>query len=68
MPKPKAVIDYTRCHPEECDTGICIAVEKCSFGVLRQDSPGETPYTLQGFCVGCGKCSVVCPFKAIKMM
>ncbi len=67
MPKPKAVIDYIRCHPERCDTGVCAAVAECSLGVLRQDAPWEVPYTLQNFCVGCGKCRIACPFKAIKM-
>jgi len=61
------VIDYGRCHPERCDVGVCAATE-CPLGVLKQDAPRETPYTLQDFCVGCGRCSIACPFKAIKMM
>ena len=38
------------------------------LGILKQDALGEVPYTLQDFCIGCGRCSIVCPFKAIKMM
>ncbi|RLE11292.1 hypothetical protein DRI96_06460 [Candidatus Aerophobetes bacterium] len=68
MPKPKAMIDYLKCHPERCDTGICVATLKCPVRVLRQDAPQEVPYVLQDFCVGCGKCAAACPFKAIKMM
>lgn len=68
MPKLKAMIDYTRCRPERCDTGVCVAVSKCPHGTLIQDAPWEIPYILQDFCVGCGTCSVACPFKAIKMM
>jgi translation initiation factor RLI1 len=68
MPKPKAVIDYTKCHPERCDAGVCAAVSECAHGILKQDAPWEAPYTLQDFCVGCGKCSIACPFKAIKMV
>ena len=68
MPKPKAVIDYTKCHPERCDAGVCAAVSECSHGILIQDTPWEIPYILQDFCVGCGKCSIACLFKAIKMI
>lgn len=25
---PVAVLDYTKCHPEKCDSGICAAVER----------------------------------------
>jgi len=68
MPKPKAMIDYSRCHPEKCDAGICVAAVECNFKVLKQDAPREEPYTLQDFCIGCGKCCVACPFKAIKIV
>jgi len=68
MSKPKAMIDYSKCHPERCDTGVYAAVAKCPLKVLKQDAPWEVPYTLQDFCVGCGKCSIACPFKAIKIM
>ena len=64
MPKLKAVIDYTKCHPERCDAGVCVAVSECAHGILIQDTPWEIPYTLQDFCVGCGKCTAACPFKA----
>ena len=68
MPKPKAVIDYSKCHPEKCDTGVCAAVSECPYGILIQDAPWEIPYTLQDFCVGCDKCSIACPFKTIKIL
>jgi len=68
MSKPKAMIDYSKCHPERCDSGVCAAATECPLGVLKQDAPREAPYTLQDFCIGCGRCSIACPFKAIKMM
>lgn len=68
MPKPKAMIDYSRCRPEECNGGVCAAAAECPFGVLKQDVPWEAPYALQDFCVGCGKCRIACPFEAIKMI
>ena len=68
MPKPKAMIDYSKCHPERCDAGVCVAVTECPLGILKQDALGQAPYTLQDFCIGCGRCSIACPFKAIKMM
>jgi len=68
MPRPKAVIDYSKCYPERCDTGVCVAAAECPYEILIQDAPWKAPYTLQDFCVGCGRCSIACPFKAIKMM
>ncbi len=68
MPKPKAMIDYSRCHPERCNAGVCAAAIECSFGVLKQDAPQEVPYAFQDFCLGCGKCWTACPFKAVKML
>ncbi len=67
MPKPKAMIDYSKCHSERCNTGTCPAVAECSHKIFIQDAPWEMPYTLQDFCIGCGKCTIVCPFKAIIM-
>ena len=68
MPKPKAMIDYSRCRPEECNGGVCVAVAECSLRVLKQDTPREAPYALQDFCVGCSKRRIACPFEAIKMI
>ncbi|GAI41786.1 unnamed protein product, partial [marine sediment metagenome] len=39
MPKPRAMIDYSKCHPERCDTGVCAAAIECPLRVLRQDAP-----------------------------
>ena len=68
MPKPTAVIDYEKCHPERCDKGICIAKLECELKVLKQEEPYEMPYTLQDMCKGCAKCALACSLKAIRML
>lgn len=68
MPKPRAIVDYRRCHPESCDEGICLAASACPNGVLHQEAPREMPDLNPGPCVGCGVCAQACPHKAIQMM
>ena len=67
MLKPKAMIDYNKCHPEGCDKGVCSAADKCPVGILKQNTPWEEPYILQDCCVGCGKCFIACLFKSIRL-
>ena len=68
MPKPVAVVDYRKCHPERCDRGDCLAVLACPNKVLKQEAPCEMPDPNPTMCVGCGLCVQACPLKAIRMM
>lgn len=69
MPKKAAVVDYTKCHPEKCDHGVCEAVLACEFGHLMQESPYETPEINPAkWCHSCAECIKACPLKAIRMM
>ena len=69
MPKTEAAIDYSKCDPQKCENGICIAALECEHGSLVQDAPYETPELNPAkWCRGCNKCAIVCPQKAIKMM
>jgi len=68
MPKPVAVVDYRKCHPERCDRGICLTVLACPNKVLKQEAPYEMPDPNPTMCVGCGLCVQACPLKAIRMM
>ena len=65
--KPKANIYYRQCNPLSCGAGSCVAVHECAKKVLIQESPGDPPYILQDYCIGCGKCLAVCLFKAIHL-
>ena len=67
MPKPRAAVEYEKCHPEQCEKGICAAVLACPTKTLKQEAPYEVPYPL-GLCRGCAQCVLACPFKAIRMV
>ncbi len=68
MPKQMAVIDYSKCHPEKCDKGICHAVLACPHKVFKQEAPYEMPTPPLTMCVGCSLCTQACPLKAVRMM
>jgi translation initiation factor RLI1 len=69
MPKKVAVVDYTKCAPEKCDQGVCVAARECEHRSLKQESPYEMPeINPSKWCHGCAKCVEACPLKAIKMM
>jgi len=69
MPKKIPVIDYTRCHPEECDKGVCVAALECEYGSLVQEAPYEVPELNPAkWCHSCAKCVKACPLKAIRML
>ncbi|MBI2287999.1 MAG: hypothetical protein HYU83_03305 [Chloroflexi bacterium] len=68
MPKKMAVVNYNKCHPEHCDTGICAAVLACPHQLLKQDAPYELPMPSPYACQNCAKCIIACPFRAIELM
>jgi hypothetical protein len=45
MPNKMALVNYEKCHPEKCDSGVCAAALACSHGLLRQEAPFEIPMT-----------------------
>ncbi len=67
MPKKIALIDYSKCHPEYCDSGICKAVLTCPHKLLKQERPYEAPLPHPSLCQGCAKCVVACPLKAVQL-
>lgn len=42
MAKQIAMVDYTKCQPEKCDKGICLAVLACPNKILKA-GPGLLP-------------------------
>lgn len=63
-----ARVAYDKCHPEQCDGGICAAARACSRRLLWQEAPGEIPVTDPTLCQGCGDCGRACPAEAIQIV
>jgi translation initiation factor RLI1 len=68
MPSKMALVDYKKCHPEKCDSGVCAAVLACSQKLLKQEAPYDIPMTDPFLCKGCGDCVRACPLKAIEIV
>jgi len=68
MPKQMATVDYSKCRPDQCDQGLCLAVLACKHKILKQEALYEMPDPNPAMCVGCGLCAQACPLKAVQMM
>ena len=68
MPGKMALIDFAKCHPEQCDSGVCVAVAACTHKLLKQEALYEMPMTDPAICQGCGDCVRACPLKALKIV
>ncbi|MFC2018713.1 4Fe-4S binding protein [Chloroflexota bacterium] len=68
MPGKMALVDYNKCHPEECEDGICAAALACPRKLLQQEAAGQIPMPDPALCKGCGDCARACPLQAIKLV
>ena len=68
MPKKMVIINYPKCRPELCDSGICVAALACPHKLIRQEEPYEVPMPDPTVCWGCAECFIACPLKAIELM
>jgi Fe-S-cluster-containing hydrogenase component 2 len=68
MPKPKAVIDYQECFPENCSEGICQAAFACERRVIWQEEAHQPPIIFSEKCLSCRDCLVACPQQAIRIV
>ena len=67
IPKKTALVDYNKCHPEECNNGVCNAAQACTLKLLRQEAPFDIPMPDPFSCRACGDCIKACPLKAIQL-
>ncbi|HEY4712176.1 MAG TPA: 4Fe-4S binding protein [Dehalococcoidia bacterium] len=68
MPKKMAMVDYYKCRPEQCDSGVCAAVSACPRKLLKQETLYQAPMPNPALCQGCAKCVLACPLKAIQLI
>ena len=68
MPKQTVMVDYRKCRPEECEAGVCLAVQACPKDLLTQEASYEMPDPNPTWCIGCGFCVQACPLKAVLMV
>jgi translation initiation factor RLI1 len=65
MPGKIALVDYNKCHPEQCESGMCKAAQACRYKLLKQEKSYDIPMSDPFVCRGCGDCVRACPAKAI---
>ncbi|WP_313528627.1 4Fe-4S binding protein [Anaerotignum sp.] len=58
-----AKIDVNKCPQDH----TCPAVRVCPVGALTQDKRNAAPTVHQDICIGCGRCAMTCPKKALYM-
>ena len=67
MAGKSTLINYTGCHPEHCDSGVCRVVLACPHKLIKQEAAYEAPMPTPSLCRGCGKCVAACPLKAVQL-
>jgi translation initiation factor RLI1 len=65
MPSKMALVDFSKCRPQSCPDGICVAAQACERKLLRQEAPYQPPMPDPSVCKACGDCVQACPLKAI---
>ena len=68
MPSKMALVDYSKCRPEECAGGVCAAAQACSRKLLKQEADYDVPMPDPSLCRGCGDCVRACSQKAVKIV
>lgn len=67
MPNTMFVLDYHKCHPDQCNNGACVAAPVCPAKLIKQEEPYGFPMAISSICKGCAKCVTACPFGAISI-
>ena len=65
---PKALLDPSRCRPDQCPEGVCALRPLCPVRAIFQMEPFEVPAIDWGRCHACAKCVEACPLRAISLV
>ena len=68
MARKLALLDYHKCQPGRCESGICVAAQACPSKLLRQAIPYTVPEPEPFSCRACGDCVRACPQRAIRIV
>jgi len=41
MPSKTALVDFAKCHPQECEGGVRLTAAACSHRLLKQDGTDD---------------------------
>lgn len=55
-------VDKTKCKPEKCENGVCIATFSCNWKVMEQGKPFELPV------IDLARCTFTCPVGALQII
>ncbi|HSW35970.1 MAG TPA: 4Fe-4S binding protein [Candidatus Limnocylindrales bacterium] len=62
------ILDYQKCQPGRCESGVCAAAQACTLHLIEQEEPYNIPMLYAQACRGCMKCAQACPFDALEMV
>lgn len=62
------VVNKDKCAPEKCASGKCVATYSCGWKVLLQENPYELPVINLRRCLGCARCTFICPLGALEVI
>jgi len=68
MLRKMALLDFSKCRPEDCVDGVCAASKVCPSRLLNQEQPYTAPLPEPSACRACGECVRACPQKAIRIV
>ncbi|GBF34221.1 hypothetical protein DCCM_3333 [Desulfocucumis palustris] len=62
------VVNKDKCLPDKCENGECIATYSCTWKVLEQKNHYELPSINLQKCLGCARCTFICPLGALEII
>lgn len=61
-------VNKDKCRPEKCENGKCIATYSCNWKILEQEKPYHLPVINLSRCLGCARCTFICPQGALEVI